>query len=149
MIIHPALDAFLAVWLPYVATTWPTNPWWFPDPRNPAKALVEFGDSHQSPILAHALRDAAAATGNEHCAPHGMRAFFTRCCLSQRDDFGTVAAKLGQRSGTTLAAKAYSHLSNVIGNWRFDLLPEGAEPAWARLKPPTTAVLTPQFGEKG
>lgn len=146
VLIHPALDDFLAHWLPHAAATWPGSPWWFPDPKDPTKPLIEFGDSHQSPILLHAIRDAAAATGHTHCAPHGMRAFFTRVCLSQGDDFGTVAAKLGQRSGAALVARAYSHLSNVIGDGRFDWLPEGSLVAWARFKAnEATTVIAPQF----
>ena len=141
VLVHPALESFLAAWLPHVRSTWPTSPWWFPDPRDPAKPLVEFGDSHLSPTLAHAIRDAAAATGHDHCAPHGMRAFFTRVRLSQGDDFGTVAAALGQRSGAALVARAYSHLSNVIGDGRFDWLPEGQPPAWERLSDGESAVI--------
>lgn len=133
--IHPALASYLDAWLPHVARRWPDSPWWYPDPVEPTKPLVPFADSHATHILSHALRDACAATGRTHVAPHGMRAYATRCYLSRGDDYATVAITLGQRSGAALVAKAYSHLSNVIGDGRFDWLPgDGTPPAWDRLR---------------
>lgn len=139
--IHPALESFLAAWLPHAAHTWPDSPWWFPRPSDPREPLVPFADSTSS-TLGDLLEEACEATGRPHCAPHGMRAFATRCYLSRGDDFATVAITLGQRSGAALVAKAYSHLSNVVGDGRFDWLPgDGSAPCWSRLlQPPSNVV---------
>ena len=134
VLVTPALAAFLGAWLPYRAARFPTAPWWFPDPEETAKPLVEFGNSQQSGALGRALTAACSATGLPLCSPHGMRAFFTRCCLSAGDDFGAVASKLGQRSGAAMVARAYSHLSNVIGDGRFDGLSDAGQ-AWEALLP--------------
>ncbi len=131
VLVHPALRSFIEAWRPYCAANYPASPWWFPNPHNQQKPLIEPG--HSGRILNGPLNAAAAAlkVGERH--GHAMRAYHVRVLRSQGVLDATIAARLGQSGGARLIETIYGKPTDSFGDGRFDFLPSPESqirPAW-------------------
>lgn len=89
----------------------PESPWWFPSPRMGGRSHVD------KCALSHALKRACGELGiDEIRTSHGCRAYRACVLLNSGMDPGTVAMKLGQRSGAKLIIEVYGEATpNPLG----------------------------------
>lgn len=134
VIVHAALRSFLDAWRPWCAARYPSSPWYFPNPHDPAQPLIKAGASGRT--LNTPLNDAARALALGERHAHAMRAYYVRVQRSQGVLDATIAARLGQSGGARLIETIYGKPTDCFGDGRFDFLPapdSGILPAWARL----------------
>lgn len=141
VVIHPALEQFLARWRAYTAQAFAGSPWMFPHPRDTERPLVPFGDTADS-HLARKLGEAAKALGVPPRKPHAMRAYYVRVRRSQGIEDATIAVELGQGSGPSLVVRTYGERLAILGgDGLFDWMPAPpAVPAWDALQVATNVV---------
>ena len=131
--IHPALSDFLAAWDRWLLDNLPSATYLFPNPEVPDRPLIPFAGARAS-RLRNDLDAACRAVGLDKIHAHGMRAYYVRCRRSAGADDLTIAVELGQSSGGSLIRSTYGDGRDVVGDGRFDWLPEADVPvAWTRL----------------
>lgn len=127
--IHPALRECIASHSAWHAENWPTSPWYFPSPADPAKPIG-------STALTHGLRRAAAELGLPHRTSHGLRSFYVNVLRSGGDrgrkySDAEIALRIAQRTQGKLIVEVYGEVLPYPLTW----IPENGAPAWARYLP--------------
>jgi hypothetical protein len=144
--VHDHLDAFLGAWRAYTAVHWPASPWMFPDPVDPTRPLVAFGEASAS-HLGRLVQATASRLGLPSRKPHGMRAYYVRVRRSQGVDDATIAVELGQGSGPGLVVRTYGERIAILGgDGLHDWMPADPAtlPCWARLGVPANVIAMQQ-----
>lgn len=141
VVVRPPLASFLSAWLPHVRAQWPDTPWYFPDPTDPTRPLVDPEDKRKR--LLDALNTATAALRLPERHPHAMRAFYVRVRRSQGADDARIAVELGQGSGPGIIVRTYGQAHGIHGDGRFDWQPASPVPAaWTQIGTAATNVTT-------
>jgi integrase len=141
--VHPALESFLAAWLPLRAARWPGSPWYFPDPFDHDQPLIDPEDKRKR--LETVLKAATTGLGLPKRNPHGMRAYYALVRSSQGVPAAIIAVELGQGTGPSLVVKRYTTAQTIFGSGHYDWQPSpesGLRPAWETFSP--TLVTQPQ-----
>lgn len=151
--VHPALQAFLDVYLPWRDQHFPGNPHWFPHPTRQDASLAT---TRGNKTLSLALQAATKTLGLPERHAHGFRAYYVRVRRSQGIEDAIIAAELGQRGGAKLIEDTYGDPQDIFGDARCDWLPEDGSDspvsnlvsgesrcAWDILRPDSSSNITP------